>query len=65
MSVSDLARRSDVSRAKMIRILKGKDQHYSVSNLHSVLVALGMTMELVAIPADEFKDAVDSEKAQP
>ena len=40
MSISDLARRSGVSRATVIRILGGKDEHYSVSNLQAVLSAL-------------------------
>ena len=51
MSISDLARRSGVSRATGIRILGGKDEHYSVSNLQAVLSALGMKMDLLAIPA--------------
>ena len=51
MSISDLARRSGVSRATVIRILGGKDEHYSVSNLQAVLSALGMKMDLLAIPA--------------
>ena len=40
MSISDLARRSGVSRATVIRILGGKDERYSVSNLQAVLSAL-------------------------
>jgi transcriptional regulator with XRE-family HTH domain len=40
MSISNLARRSGVSRATGIRILGGKDEHYSVSNLQAVLSAL-------------------------
>ncbi len=51
MSIFDLARRSGVSRATVIRILGGKDEHYSVSNLQAVLSALGMKMDLLAIPA--------------
>ena len=51
MSISDLARRSGVSRATGIRILGGKDEHYSVSNLQAVLSSLGMKMDLLAIPA--------------
>ena len=49
MSISDLARRSGVSRATVIRILGGKDEHYSVSNLQAVLSALGMKMDLLAL----------------
>ena len=51
MSISDLARRSGVSRATVIRILGGKDERYSVANLQAVLSALGMKMDLLAIPA--------------
>ena len=40
ISISDLARRSGVSRASVIRILSGKDEQYSVSNLQAVLTAL-------------------------
>ena len=64
MSISDLARRSGVSRATVIRILGGKDEHYSVSNLHAILSALGMKMDLSAIPAKRFKDSVATRKAQ-
>jgi transcriptional regulator with XRE-family HTH domain len=64
MSISDLARRSGVSRATVIRILGGKDEHYSVSNLQAVLSALGMKMDLLAIPAKEFKDSIATQKAQ-
>jgi transcriptional regulator with XRE-family HTH domain len=63
MSISDLARRSGVSRATVIRILGGKDEHYSVSNLQAVLSALGMKMELLAIPAKGFKDSIATQKA--
>jgi transcriptional regulator with XRE-family HTH domain len=64
MSVSDLARRSGVSRATVIRILGGKDEHYSVSNLQAVLSALGMKIDLLAIPAKQFKDSIATQKAQ-
>jgi transcriptional regulator with XRE-family HTH domain len=64
MSISDLARRSGVSRATVIRILGGKGEHYSVSNLQAVLSALGMKMDLVAIPAKQFKDSIATQKAQ-
>ncbi|AMV30490.1 helix-turn-helix protein [Pirellula sp. SH-Sr6A] len=64
ISVSDLARRSGVSRATVIRILAGKDEHYSVSNLQAILSALGMTLDFVAIPAEEFKDSVATQKAR-
>jgi transcriptional regulator with XRE-family HTH domain len=64
MSISDLARRSGVSRATVIRILGGKDEHYSVSNLQSVLSALGMKMDMVAIPAERFKDSIATQKAK-
>ena len=64
MSISDLARRSGVSRATVIRILGGKDEHYSVSNLQAVLTALGMKMNLLAIPAKGFKDSVATQKAK-
>lgn len=63
MSISDLARRSGVSRATVIRILGGKDQHYSVSKLQAILSALGMTIDLVATPADQFREAIASQKA--
>lgn len=64
MSISNLARRSGVSRATVIRILGGKDQHYSVSNLQAILSALGMSMDLGAIPAEQFKEAIATQKAQ-
>jgi len=64
MSISDLARRSGVSRATVIRILGRKGEHYSVSNLQAVLAALGMKMDLVAIPAKQFRDSVATQKAQ-
>ena len=64
MSISDLARRSGVSRATVIRILGGKDEHYSVSNLQAVLSALGMKMDLSAIPAKGFKDSVATQMAK-
>lgn len=64
MSISDLARRSGVSRATVIRILGGKDEHYSVSNLQAVLSALGMKMDLLATPAKGFKDAIATQKAK-
>jgi transcriptional regulator with XRE-family HTH domain len=64
ISISDLARRSGVSRATVIRILGGKDEHYSVSNLQAVLSALGMKMNLSAIPAKRFRDSIATQKAQ-
>jgi len=64
MSISDLARRSGVSRATVIRILGGKDENYSVSNLQAVLSALGMKIDLLAIPAKRFKDSIATQKAQ-
>ena len=64
MSISDLARRSCISRATVIRILGGKDEHYSVSNLQAVLSALGMKMDLLAIPAKGFKDSIATQKAK-
>jgi hypothetical protein len=48
----------------VIRILGGKDEHYSVSNLQAVLSALGMKMDLLAIPAKRFKDSIATQKAQ-
>jgi transcriptional regulator with XRE-family HTH domain len=64
ISISDLARRSGVSRATVIRILGGKDEHYSVSNLQAILKALGMSMDLLATPAEQFKEAIAAQKAQ-
>lgn len=64
ISISDLARRSGVSRATVIRILGGKDEHYSVSNLQAILSVLGMTIELAAVPAEQFKDAIATQKAK-
>jgi transcriptional regulator with XRE-family HTH domain len=64
MSISDLARRSGVSRATVIRILGGKDEHYSVSNLQAVLFALGMKIDLSAIPAKRFIDSIATQKAK-
>ncbi|MFN7889592.1 MAG: hypothetical protein ACK5OC_04830 [Pirellula sp.] len=48
----------------MIRILGGKNEHYSVSNLQAVLSALGMKMDLSAISAKRFKDTIATQKAQ-
>jgi transcriptional regulator with XRE-family HTH domain len=64
MSISALARRSGVSRATVIRILGGKDEHDSVSNLQAVLSALGMKMDLVAMPAKRFKVSIATQKAR-
>jgi transcriptional regulator with XRE-family HTH domain len=64
ISISDLARRSGVSRATVIRMLGGKNEHYSVSNLQAVLTALGMQIDLLAVPSEEFKDRVAGQKAQ-
>jgi transcriptional regulator with XRE-family HTH domain len=64
ISISDLARRSGVSRATVIRILGGKDERYSVANLQAVLSALGMKMDLLAIPAKGFKDSIATQKAK-
>jgi transcriptional regulator with XRE-family HTH domain len=64
ISISDLARRSGVSRATVIRILGGKDENYSVSNLQAVLSSLGMEMNLSAIPAKGFKDSIATQKAK-
>ncbi len=55
MSISDLARRSGVSRATVIRILGGKDERYSVSNLQAVLSALGMKMDLLRYQPKDSK----------
>jgi transcriptional regulator with XRE-family HTH domain len=63
MSVSDLARRSGASRATVIRILGGRDEHYSVSNLQAVLSALGMKTDLLAISAKQSKDTIATQKA--
>lgn len=63
VSISDLARRSGVSRAAVIRILGGKNEHYSVSNLQAILSALGMKMDLLAIPTKGVKDSIATQKA--
>lgn len=62
-SISDLDRCSGVLRATVTRILGGKDEQYSVTNLQAVLSALGMKMDLLAIPAKGFKDSIASQKA--
>ena len=64
ISISDLARRSGESQATVIRILGGKDEHCSVTNLQAVLSALGMKMDLFAIPAKRLEDTIASQKAQ-
>lgn len=64
MSISDLARRSGVSRATVIRILSDNDPHYSTSNLQAILTALGMSMDLEATPAEQFKESIAMQKAQ-
>jgi len=57
ISISDLARRSGVSRATVIRMLGGKNEHYSVSNLQAVLTALGMQIDLLAVPSEAIDHA--------
>jgi len=64
ISVSDLARRSGVSRATVIRILGGADHEFSFANLQAILFALGISLELQEIPADQFKDQIATEKAK-
>lgn len=64
MSIADLARRSGVSRSTVYRILGGRDQRYSVAKLQGILSALGMTIELAEIPAEQLKTDVAARKAQ-
>ena len=63
ISVSDLARRSGVSRATVIRILGGEDHEFSFANLQAILLALGISLDLKEIPADQFKDQIATAKA--
>lgn len=64
VSVSDLARRSGVSRATVIRILAGEDHEYSFANLQAILLALGISLDLTEIPAEQFRDQIATAKAK-
>ena len=64
ISVSDLARRSGVSRATVIRILGGEDHEFSFANLQAILLALGISLELTEIPAEQFRDQIATAKAK-
>ncbi|WP_404305652.1 helix-turn-helix domain-containing protein [Neorhodopirellula lusitana] len=64
ISVSDLARRSGVSRATVIRILGGEDHEFSFANLQAILIALGISLELAEIPAEQFRDQIATAKAK-
>lgn len=64
ISVSDLARRSGVSRATVIRILGGEDHEFSFANLQAILLALGVSLDLTEIPAEQFRDKIATAKAK-
>ena len=64
ISVSDLARRSGVSRATVIRILGGADHEFSFANLQAILLALGISLDLTEIPAEQFRDQIATAKAK-
>ena len=64
MSASDLARRSGVSRATVLRILSGTETEFAFSNLQAITEALGMTIDLCETPAEQFKDQVATQKAR-
>lgn len=64
ISVSDLARRSGVSRATVIRILGGEDHEFSFTNLQAILLALGISLDLTEIPAEQFRDQIATAKAK-
>ena len=64
ISVSDLARRSGVSRATVIRILGSEDHEFSFANLNAILIALGITLDLTEIPAEQFRDQIATAKAK-
>ena len=64
ISITDLARRSGVSRATVIRVLGGDDHDFSFANLQAILMALGISLDLTAIPAEEFKDQIATAKAK-
>ncbi len=64
ISVSDLARRSGVSRATVIRVLGGDDHEFSFANLQAILLALGISLDLTEIPAEQFKDQIATAKAK-
>lgn len=64
ISVSDLARRSGVSRATVIRILGGQDHEFSFANLQAILLALGISLDLTEIPAEQFRDQIATAKAK-
>ncbi|MCH1439543.1 MAG: helix-turn-helix transcriptional regulator [Rubripirellula sp.] len=64
ISVSDLARRSGVSRATVIRILGGEDHEFSFANLQAILLALGISLDLPEIPAEQFRDQIATAKAK-
>lgn len=64
ISVSDLARRSGVSRATVIRILGGEDREFSFANLQAILLALGISFDLKEIPAEQFRDQIATKKSE-
>ncbi|QEG40785.1 helix-turn-helix domain-containing protein [Roseimaritima ulvae] len=64
ISGSDLARRSGVSRATVIRILGGEDHEFSFANLQAILLALGISLDLTEIPAEQFRDQIATAKAK-
>ena len=64
ISVSDLARRSGVSRATVIRILGGEDHEFSFANLQAILLALGISHDLTEIPAEQFRDQIATAKSR-
>lgn len=64
ISVSDLARRSGVSRATVIRVLGGEDHEFSFANLQAILLALGISFDLIEVPADQFRDQIATKKAK-
>ncbi|QDV44556.1 helix-turn-helix protein [Stieleria neptunia] len=64
ISVSDLARRSGVSRATVIRILGGEDHEFSFANVQAILLALGISLDLTEIPAAKFRDHIATAKAK-
>ena len=62
ISVFDLARRSGVSRTTVNRILVSKDFNFSFANLEAILDALGISIDFIEIPAEQFKHVIALQK---
>jgi transcriptional regulator with XRE-family HTH domain len=64
MSVSALARRSGVSRATVLRMLRDQKMDFTFGNFFAVAEALGVSLSGEEIPAALFKDQAATKQAQ-